>query len=90
MQESILSRRRIEFSSEQLYRSCRASGFGDKKRSKNIWPKIGREQKAFEKYRRRLAGESGLNPRSFSKSIQLCATCNKAAECLFTKHDWPR
>ena len=27
---------------------------------------------------------------SFSKLTQLCATCNKAAECVFVRCDWSR
>jgi hypothetical protein len=41
-----------------------------------VWPKISRR--------------SGPKPTSFSKFIQLCATCNKAAECIFMEHDWFR
>jgi hypothetical protein len=45
---------------------------------------------SFKNTGRRLAGESGPNPTSCSKFIQLCAICNKAAECVFVRFDWSR
>jgi hypothetical protein len=50
------------------------------------WPRAKGEQKVvgkvFKKYCRGLAGDSGLNPRSFCKLYQRGAICNKTAECI--------
>jgi hypothetical protein len=53
------------------------------KKYQKLLPKIGRRVKRFRKIPPKISRRSGLKPTSFSKFIQLCATCNKAAEYLF-------
>jgi hypothetical protein len=50
---------------------------------KNILPKIGRRAKSSKKISPKITRRKWpKNRTSFSKLIQLCAICNKTAECL--------
>ena len=60
------------------------------RKCRKVLPKIGRRAQKVGKVLPKINRRSGPKPTSFSKFIQLCATCNKAAECLFMRHDWSR